>query len=175
MKHACQSIKKRNDLYHLEEIEQVGTKWILHHELKANEKWVYDGEAQQIGEVIHDHKITINFCPYCGEKLNQPLEIRQTDFHKQLAPEPAYPELPPGNFFQCPEVEAYNTGTNEKWFIIRDPEGIWMLEKHIPATKEMVEMREAEYVGELQFLSGFDVLFCPFCGELLDTERTGKA
>jgi sarcosine oxidase delta subunit len=125
--------------------------------------------------VIHDHKIAINFCPYCGEKLNEALEIQQTDFHKQLAPKPAYPEPSPENFFQCLEVEAHNTGTNEKWFIIRDPEGIWMLEKYTSATKEMVESREAEYVGELQFLSGSDILYCPFCGELLDTERASKS
>jgi hypothetical protein len=35
MKHVCDWIKKRNDLYHLEKIEQVGMKWILHAELKG--------------------------------------------------------------------------------------------------------------------------------------------
>jgi hypothetical protein len=96
----------------------------------------FDHRALMYKKSNCDHKIIINFCPYCGEKLNQAPEIRQSDFHKQLAPEPAYSELTLENFFQCPEVEAHNTCTNEKWFIITDREGIWMLEKHIPATKE---------------------------------------
>jgi sarcosine oxidase delta subunit len=174
MKHTCHFLKIRNDQYHLEEIERVGTKWILHNELKANEKWVYDGEAKQIEQVIHNHIIIINFCPYCGEKLNQVEKAYHTDLHKQHTPDPEFSELFPECFFQCPETEAYNTNTIEKWLVIKDEEGIWLLEKHIPATKEMVEIKEADHIGELRFLSGFDILFCPFCGELLDVERANQ-
>lgn len=52
-------------------LQQVDTKWVYHYELKANEKCVYDGEAKQIGQILFDHKIVINYCPFCGEKLNR--------------------------------------------------------------------------------------------------------
>jgi hypothetical protein len=179
IKHSCHRLTEQNDTYHLVEIEQVDTKWFFHRELKANEKWVYDGEAKNIGDVVSDHKIIINFCPYCGEKLNRSLEIRQTDFHKQNAPEPKYPILPPENFFQCPEIEIYNLVAKERWFIVRDPDdvcidGVWMLEKFTNATDEMVQMGNADYIGELCFISGFGIWFCPFCGELLDIEQASR-
>ena len=179
IKHTCNWLVKRNGSYQLEEIEQVNTKWLLHKELKADEKWVYDGEAKKVGDIISDHKIVINYCPYCGENLSRSLEARQTGSHKQHAPEPKYPILPPENFFQCPEIEAYNLVANENWFIVRDPDdiyldGIWMLEKFTLATDEMIQTGNAEYMGELCFSSGFDILFCPFCGELLDTERARR-
>jgi len=144
---------------------------ILHKILKANEKVVYDGEAQRVGEVISEHQIIINFCPYCGEKLDPTLDIQPTDLHKAHAPEPTYPMQPPENFYQCPEVEAHNKAANENWFIVRDPEGVWFFEKHIRATQQMVEMRDADFAGELLFLSGFGISFCPFCGELLNEKQ----
>jgi hypothetical protein len=161
MKHTCPWIKQRNDQYHLEEIEQVGTNWILHNELLANEKWVYDGEATHVGQVIYSHKIIINFCPYCGEKLNQEFETHQTGFHLKHAPPPVYPKPSLDNLFICPENEAHNLGSLEKWFVSREPDGIWMLEEYLPEAME------------LNFLSGFDILVCPFCGESLDKERAG--
>ena len=35
----------------------------------ADDKWVEDGEAEEVGELIESNFFMVNFCPYCGEKL----------------------------------------------------------------------------------------------------------
>jgi hypothetical protein len=178
MNHCCDWLKKYGNIdeFHLTTVEHVNGKWVLHKLLRANEKRVYDGEASYVGEIIHDHVIPINFCPKCGEKLTNEIENSHTDNHKQHAPEPKYPELSPDHFFQCPEIGQLNSslqdaGIGNRWFIVQDPEGWWMLEKFRLATEEMVANHDVENLDELYFLSGYDIIFCPFCGELLSPER----
>lgn len=168
MEHICNSIRKSNDLYHLDDIRQFGDKWIFHHQLKANEKWVIDGEARYVGEVLSDARLTINFCPYCGEKLTVDVPISTNALHKGNA-QNQHP--------QCPEIEAYNhylfqSGIKEIWLITKETdEEWWTLGRYLPATIEMVRAEEADYAGELCFQSGFGILFYPFCGELLDEDQ----
>lgn len=50
------------------EVPQID--WILAHLLIAKEKDVYDGEAEYIGELLDSYYLMIQYCPFCGEKLN---------------------------------------------------------------------------------------------------------
>jgi len=43
--------------------------WMLMLITIATEKDVVDGEASYIGELLCEHLIVIQFCPFCGEKL----------------------------------------------------------------------------------------------------------
>jgi hypothetical protein len=43
--------------------------WMYAHVWLADEKEIYDGEAEEIGEVISCYCFRIAFCPFCGEEL----------------------------------------------------------------------------------------------------------
>ena len=176
MDHSCAWLSLKNSISGPVAIEQTDGVWFLHHVLKADEKWVYDGEAAYVGEIIHDHFIPIHYCPYCGEKLSDKIENSHTDFHKSHAHLRKYPLLSSDPFYQCPEVEQLNaslqdSGIGDRWLVIQDLDGVWLLEKFTLATEEMVANQDVDNLDELYFLSGFDIIYCPFCGELLSPER----
>ena len=68
-------------------------------ELLASQYEVDDGEAETVGEVLDISEFMINFCPFCGEKLNDlrpllnPLLIRSIHEVLQLLLEHCLIEL----------------------------------------------------------------------------------
>ena len=48
--------------------------WIAARAVLADEKWVYDGEAERVGEFLDSSFYVINYCPYCGKKLMKIIE-----------------------------------------------------------------------------------------------------
>jgi hypothetical protein len=106
-------------------------------------------------------------------QLEQELEPRTSDIHKQNADFHGDIFSSPLLFPQC-QVLKDNFSEEEKWFVGKDVDDdmeIWMLENYVTASPEMVSQEEADYEGELIFRHGFDILYCPFCGELLDNQR----
>jgi sarcosine oxidase delta subunit len=173
--HQCNWIKAKNH-YHSsypEEIGLVEKQWTLHRRGIANQKWVEDGEAKFVGEALYDYSIKINFCPYCGMRLEKDLEASASQIHKPGADLHESLFSSPLLFPQCQAIKD-NFNKEEKWFVIKDIDDdtdIWLLENFIAASPEMVSQGEADYAGELIFRHGFDILYCPFCGELLDNQR----
>ncbi|QOX80996.1 hypothetical protein FY034_18590 (plasmid) [Trichlorobacter lovleyi] len=51
--------------------EKTDPTWGYFHIWLADEQEVYDGEAEDIGEVMSLHSYGINYCPLCGERLNE--------------------------------------------------------------------------------------------------------
>lgn len=45
--------------------------WILQKIYYSTEKDVEDGEAETIGEIIDQGAFIINYCPFCGKKLEK--------------------------------------------------------------------------------------------------------
>ena len=43
--------------------------WVLSSASISNEKEVADGEASEVGEVMSNTEITIDYCPFCGQRL----------------------------------------------------------------------------------------------------------
>ena len=181
--HQCHWVRLKNDLED-ESIIICGIddEWVFTRNRFANAICVEDGQADYIGELLFTSHIVINFCPYCGEKLsdNQDLSYVGSN-HKEYWTGTRW-EVE--DFYQCSPLEKYNqkvrnfqtdTDTNGLWFVTKDNydnDDIWLLERHIFATQQMVQNGEADEVGEVCFEYGFDILFCPFCGERLDEKRS---
>lgn len=45
--------------------------WLLTKYYYADDQTVYDGEANYIGEVVSEFSMSIDYCPFCGEKLSK--------------------------------------------------------------------------------------------------------
>jgi hypothetical protein len=55
--------------------------WILQVERIAREQDVYDGEANIVGQVMFGWQFVINFCPFCGIKLDEvPPDVQTSSF-----------------------------------------------------------------------------------------------
>lgn len=52
-----------------DKINSGETAWICKQAWLAQKIDVDEGEVENIGDVIGMHQFTINFCPFCGEKL----------------------------------------------------------------------------------------------------------
>ncbi len=50
--------------------DETHKSWELHGIHYADESEVKMGEAEYVGEITYHSMIAINFCPFCGEKLN---------------------------------------------------------------------------------------------------------
>ncbi len=70
--HLCDKNISPNEIriYHMTETEYGKQEsWVLLSMTIADEKWVYDGEAEYIGEIIDSRSYMIHYCPFCGQKL----------------------------------------------------------------------------------------------------------
>jgi hypothetical protein len=163
--HRCERVlDSERDRDEYLKIRSFNETWVLHKFHYACEKCVYDGEAQYEGELMSVFDVSINFCPYCGLRLNENFasqcNIVVRDEKKSE--------------HQCSAIENYNKkfphvgfsfDTDAVWKICYD-DGCWLLEKHSIATEKMIEANEADK-GELIFWSGTNINFCPFCGDKL--------
>jgi hypothetical protein len=183
--HQCKWIEHKNNSGDASvKVSFIDDRWIFVRERFASAKHVEDGEAQYVGELLFTSQIPINFCPYCGIQLaNNPNISRLSVSHKQHWTNTRWEAE---YFYQCSALDKYNeklrefgssTDKNGLWFVTKDNyDGydVWFLERHIFATEQMVQNSEAEEVGEICFQYGFDIMFCPFCGEQLDEKRSGE-
>lgn len=50
-------------------VDEFWKHWLLRVYHYATAKDVYDGEAEMVGDLMHDTSFAIYFCPFCGAKL----------------------------------------------------------------------------------------------------------
>jgi hypothetical protein len=173
--HECWRVKTGTNY----EIELLDGKWTLRQQCIADEQCVADEQADYVGEIMFSSVVFINFCPFCGERLNPDSEVSESGLHKNTIP---FNKYDPQTFYQCLALQQYNIqhpefgSSRDKhgyWFVTPDYQGrgIWHLRRYAPATEQMVQSGRVEKVGELVFKYGFDILYCPFCGEPLDAHR----
>lgn len=152
VKHNCEWL--RNDQYRTEKVEFQAKQWIFECKLFASAEWVKDGEANEVGELLSDCTIPVNFCPYCGEKLN-PACTPPSDIHyKRNIPSNRNDA---GNFYQCPPLQHLNASYGDE---------VWLVTKPFFSGFQFgkYSFKEKEFV----FQFSFSIIYCPFCGEPLN-------
>ena len=59
-------------ILHLVEFDgNACNQWNIYHLYVAEEREVKNGDAKFVGEIITYSSFLINFCPFCGEKLEK--------------------------------------------------------------------------------------------------------
>lgn len=177
-KHQCKTVSTTNRRkYRSLIIGFINGQWIFDYKTGR-----YAVQQDKIHTVADDRisfacRITIDFCPYCGEKLSiethvyQPISSSQKDKSSE-------------KIHTCPPLKEYNLknpsiGSSEDenglWMVVGEDNSLrgyyeWMLNRYSLGPEQKTQEALEKQISDSYFEYGFGISFCPFCGETLDKE-----
>lgn len=156
--HLCNELSSiPNDAPFQNSIVRTAVSWSLQYRCFATDADVKYGEAEFVGELIGEANLFIEYCPYCGQFLQQ-----------------ASSTLPSIENIKSAAADIIHTCIN-KFTVSKDgaeciilwEDTSWMIKQSKLATQKEFESGEADEVGETMWEVSLAVKFCPFCGILL--------